>query len=103
MFRTFVEINADELINMLLSFPMDPSPQFKEIVKDMFLEQQSKGNHNIVDHRKFAEEFIIRRKIDAGILNSSALPNNPLKVPTLSKSETNESFQLVGKKNRKRV
>ncbi|KAJ9075614.1 kinesin-like protein [Entomophthora muscae] len=105
MLRGLIEVKVDDVITMLLGFPLDPPPHFKEIVQEMFYEQRSKGNQQLVDSHKFAQEFIIRRKVDCGLLTADALPTPSLKPPqpSSSASNANDSFQVVSKKTRKRA
>ncbi|KAI0243819.1 kinesin-like protein [Massospora cicadina] len=101
MLRGIIDIKVDDVIAMLLDFPLDPPPHFKEIVQELFHEQRNKGI-NLVDGCKFAHEYIIRRKVDCGLLTPDALPNPSLK-PLAPSAATNDSFQVVSKKTRKRA
>lgn len=45
---------------MLLSFPLDPDPSTVEVIVEMVY-----GASTTVDGRRFADEFIAKRKVDA--------------------------------------
>lgn len=45
---------------MLLSFPIDPSPATVELIQE-----QAYANSTTLDGRRFAADFIARRKADA--------------------------------------
>jgi PERQ amino acid-rich with GYF domain-containing protein len=47
-------------MSMLLSFPMDPDPSTTEIISDLIY-----ANSTTLDGRRFAAEFVSRRKTDA--------------------------------------
>lgn len=45
---------------MLLSFPLDPDPSTTEIISDLIY-----ANSTTMDGRRFASDFVSRRKVDA--------------------------------------
>lgn len=45
---------------MLLSFPLDPDPNTVEIISDLIY-----ANSTTLDGRRFAAEFVSKRKVDA--------------------------------------
>ncbi|KAJ3983366.1 hypothetical protein F5890DRAFT_1442875 [Lentinula detonsa] len=53
-------VNAEEIMSMLLSFPIDPDPSTSEIISDLIY-----ANTTTLDGRRFAAEFLSRRKADA--------------------------------------
>ncbi|KAF8759050.1 GYF domain [Rhizoctonia solani] len=53
-------INVEEFMQMLLSFPLDPSPAVIEIISDSIY-----ANSSTLDGRRFAAEFCQKRKADA--------------------------------------
>lgn len=92
-----LDVKVDDVLSMLTGFPLDPPSDFHEIVQELFHDQHHTPSG--IDPSKFAEEFIIRRKVDCGVLNRSALPSPGLQPP----SPVNSSFQVVAKKNRKKA
>lgn len=81
-------INVDDFIQILLSFPLD-SLYTVEIIQDTLYTYSPS-----MDGKSFAEEFLRRRKIDAGLI-----PNS---TPVSSTQVDANSFQLVTKKGRKK-
>ncbi|EIN13245.1 hypothetical protein PUNSTDRAFT_139864 [Punctularia strigosozonata HHB-11173 SS5] len=53
-------VNLEEITSMLLSFPLDPDPSTTEIISDLIY-----ANSTTMDGRRFASDFINRRKADA--------------------------------------
>lgn len=92
-----LDVKVDDVLSMLTGFPLDPPSDFHEIVQELFHDQHHTPSG--IDPSKFAEEFIIRRKVDCGVLDRSALPSPGLQPP----SPVNTSFQVVAKKNRKKT
>ncbi|CAG8628750.1 9785_t:CDS:2, partial [Paraglomus occultum] len=58
--RGLTNINSDEFIQMLLTFPLDPPPATIEIIQDSIYTYSP-----TLDGRRFADEFVKRRKADA--------------------------------------
>lgn len=52
-------IKADDFIEMLLSFPLDPSPDVIEIIAESVY-----ANSSTLDGRRFAADFVAKRKMD---------------------------------------
>ncbi|CAJ0765214.1 23203_t:CDS:2, partial [Entrophospora sp. SA101] len=55
----------DDCIQMLLTFPLDPPPATIEIIQDIIYAHSSS-----LDGRRFADEFIKRRKADVNSAGS---------------------------------
>lgn len=51
---------VDEFLDMLLSFPLNPSPDVVEIIAEAVY-----ANSKTLDGRRFAADFVNRRKKDA--------------------------------------
>lgn len=51
---------VEEVMSMLLSFPLDPPPSTMDLISDTIYEYSS-----ILDGRRFATEYVIKRKADA--------------------------------------
>lgn len=51
---------VDEFLDMLLSFPLNPSPDVEEIIAEAVY-----ANSKMLDGRRFATDFLVRRKKDA--------------------------------------
>ncbi|KAJ1962533.1 kinesin-like protein, partial [Dispira parvispora] len=66
--RSMKDICIDDFIQMLLTFPLDPPPSTVEIIQESVY-----ANSPSLDGRRFAEEFIKRRQVDAGVLPPSAV------------------------------
>jgi PERQ amino acid-rich with GYF domain-containing protein len=62
----------DDIIQMLTSFPLDPDPSTVELIAEMIY-----ANSTTLDGRRFAAEFIARRKTDA-----ASRPKGVPAVPT---------------------
>ncbi|KAL9941130.1 hypothetical protein V8E36_000618 [Tilletia maclaganii] len=55
-----LSIRVDDFIEMLLSFPLDPSPDVIEIIAESVY-----ANSSTLDGRRFAADFVAKRKLDA--------------------------------------
>jgi PERQ amino acid-rich with GYF domain-containing protein len=53
-------VSKDDMIQMLTSFPLDPDPSTVELIAEMIY-----ANSTTLDGRRFAAEFIAKRKADA--------------------------------------
>ncbi|OCH92679.1 hypothetical protein OBBRIDRAFT_750886 [Obba rivulosa] len=62
-------VNIEEISSMLLSFPMDPDPSTLEIISDLIY-----ASSTTMDGRRFAAEFVSRRKADAASRPKGAAP-----------------------------
>ncbi|ORX98569.1 hypothetical protein K493DRAFT_313590 [Basidiobolus meristosporus CBS 931.73] len=56
-------VNTDDLIQMLLTFPLDPPPATMDIIAESVYAYSSS-----MDGRRFAFEYVKRRKVDAGLV-----------------------------------
>lgn len=56
-----LSVKVDDFIEMLLSFPLDPSPEVVEIIAESVYASSS-----TLDGRRFAADFVSKRKLDAG-------------------------------------
>lgn len=81
-------VNGDEILQMLLSFPVDNS--CAEIIQDIIY-----ANSTSMDGRRFASDFITRRKadIDGKKLNAILPSSSAVAAP---------EFKVVTKKNKKK-
>ncbi|KAF9409148.1 hypothetical protein BGZ94_002043 [Podila epigama] len=94
------DVVLEDFIQMLLSFPLNPDPMTVEIIQDSIY-----AHSKSLDGRRFADEFIRRRKADA-------YPNSPAaQLVGSSSSSLNsaqnhhsgaDSFKVVSKKGRKK-
>lgn len=55
-------VKVDDFLEMLLSFPLDPSPDVVEIIAESIY-----ANSSTLDGRRLANDFVAKRKLDAGI------------------------------------
>ncbi|CAG8499865.1 2592_t:CDS:2 [Dentiscutata erythropus] len=69
--RGLSNVNVDEFIHVLLTFPLDPPPETVEIIQESIY-----ANSPTLDGRRFADEFIKRRKADANGLPMNSLLNH---------------------------
>ncbi|KAJ7102390.1 hypothetical protein B0H15DRAFT_814411 [Mycena belliarum] len=53
-------VNVEEIMSMLLSFPLDPDVSTVELISDLIY-----ANSTTLDGRRFAAEFVSKRKTDA--------------------------------------
>jgi len=58
--RGLTGASVDEFMQMLLSFPLDPPPSVMEIISDSVYASSA-----TLDGRRFATEFVAKRKADA--------------------------------------
>jgi PERQ amino acid-rich with GYF domain-containing protein len=68
----------DDIIQMLTSFPLDPDPSTVELIAEMIY-----ANSTTLDGRRFAAEFIARRKTDAAS-RPKGVPAAPAKTGLVS-------------------
>lgn len=57
-----LNVKVDDFIEMLLSFPLDPSPDVIEIIAESIY-----ANSSTLDGRRLANDFVTKRKMDAGV------------------------------------
>lgn len=69
-------------MQMLLSFPLDPSPTVIEIISDSIY-----ANSSTLDGRRFAAEFCQKRKADAAAARTKPGSAPGAKVPRTSLAE----------------
>ncbi|KAJ1658871.1 kinesin-like protein [Dispira simplex] len=79
--HSMTDICVDDFIQMLLTFPLDPPPSTVEIIQESVY-----ANSPSLDGRRFAEEFIKRRQVDAGVLPPSTVA--PYKGQTAGQSKS---------------
>jgi len=77
--RGLTSANVEEVMSMLLSFPLDPPPSTMDLISDTIYEYSS-----ILDGRRFATEYVAKRKADA--VNVKTNGSKPSGVATPSKS-----------------
>jgi PERQ amino acid-rich with GYF domain-containing protein len=70
---------VEEFMQMLLSFPLDPSPAVIEIISDSIY-----ANSSTLDGRRFAAEFCQKRKADAAAARAKPGSTSGSKVPRAS-------------------
>lgn len=70
---------VEEFMQMLLSFPLDPSPAVIEIISDSIY-----ANSSTLDGRRFAAEFCQKRKADAAAARTKAGSASGAKAPRVS-------------------
>ncbi|KAI8333673.1 hypothetical protein BC941DRAFT_434164 [Chlamydoabsidia padenii] len=89
-------VDADEILNMFLSFPADNS--VGEIIQDIIY-----ANSTSMDGRRFAAEFIKRRRADLTTTTKtlSTLTTSSIQDTKPTDSFDDESFQVVNKKGKK--
>ncbi len=90
---------------MLLSFSMDPDPSTVELISDLIY-----SNSTILDGRRFASEFVSKRKADAaarkGAASSAAGMNKPVSIAEVVKAQPKPQasewggFKVVNKKKK---
>ncbi len=101
-FNTLTSFTVEEIMSMLLSFPLDPDPSTLEIISDTIY-----ANSTTLDGRRFAVEFVAKHKSDA-MARSKGANGNPAKpvsiadvVKTVPKpSQPEWGFKVVNKKKK---
>ncbi|KAF9269924.1 hypothetical protein L218DRAFT_952115 [Marasmius fiardii PR-910] len=96
-------VNVEEIMSMLLSFPLDPDPSTTEIISDLIY-----ANSTTLDGRRFAADFVSKRKADAlarskGAAGAGAKPISIADVVKAQpKQQTSEwgGFKVVNKKKK---
>ena len=93
---------VEEIISMLLSFPLDPDASTIEIISDTIY-----SNSTTLDGRRFASEFVSKRKADAnarskGSAQSSVKPVSIADVvkATPKAAQAEWGFKVVNKKKK---
>lgn len=92
---------AAEITSMLLSFPLDPDPSTVEIIQDLIY-----ASSTTLDGRRFAAEYIQRRKADLTPRRINASPAKPasiaevVKAPPKAQQSEWGGFKVVNKKKK---
>jgi len=92
-------------MSMLLSFPMDPDSSTAEIISEMIY-----ANSTMLDGRRFASEFVSRRKMDAAsrpkVVGVAGLVAKPVSIADVVKAQPKPAqqewggFKVVNKKKK---
>ncbi|KAJ6574666.1 hypothetical protein B0H19DRAFT_1125145 [Mycena capillaripes] len=100
-------VNVEEIMSMLLSFPLDPDQSTVELISDLIY-----ANSTTLDGRRFAAEFVSKRKADAasrpkGTSVSGANAGKPVSIADVVKSQPKPpassewgGFKVVNKKKK---
>lgn len=86
---------------MLLSFPLDPDPSTVELISDTIY-----SNSTTLDGRRFASEFVSKRKADAASKRSVATSGKPVSIADVVRTQPKPTqpewggFKVVNKKKR---
>ncbi|KAF8634404.1 hypothetical protein AX15_000856 [Amanita polypyramis BW_CC] len=98
-------VNVEEIMSMLLSFPLDPDPSTVELISDLIY-----ANSTTLDGRRFAAEFVSKRKNDAvsrakNTGSSSKSLAKPVSIADVVKAapkpaQSEWTFKVVNKKKR---
>lgn len=92
---------------MLLTFPLDPDPSTTELIAEMIY-----ASSQTLDGRRFAAEFVSKRKMDAatrvkvGASGSVAKPSTPSSIADIVKAQPKPAqnewggFKVVNKKKK---
>ncbi|KAF8640558.1 hypothetical protein AX17_000220 [Amanita inopinata Kibby_2008] len=98
-------VNVEEILSMLLSFPMDPDPSTIELISDLIY-----TNSTTLDGRRFATEFVSKRKGDAAsraknMTASGRASAKPVSIADVVKAapkpaQSEWAFKVVNKKKK---
>ncbi|KAJ7655269.1 hypothetical protein DFH06DRAFT_496661 [Mycena polygramma] len=100
-------VNVEEIMSMLLSFPLDPDQSTVELISDLIY-----ANSTMLDGRRFAAEFVSKRKADAasrpkGASVSGPNAGKPVSIADVVKSQPKPpassewgGFKVVNKKKK---
>ncbi|KAF8807684.1 hypothetical protein BYT27DRAFT_7189775 [Phlegmacium glaucopus] len=98
-------VNVEEIVSMLLSFPLDPDASTIEIISDTIY-----SNSTTLDGRRFASEFVSKRKADAnarlkGSTISTQSSVKPVSIADVVKAtpkatQAEWGFKVVNKKKK---
>lgn len=86
---------------MLLSFPVDPDPSTVEIISDLIY-----ANSTTLDGRRFASEFVSKRKADAASRRGMGTVSKPVSIADIVKTQPKPTqpewggFKVVNKKKK---
>lgn len=99
-------ILVEEIMSMLLTFPIDADSSTLEIISDLIY-----ANSTTLDGRRFASEFASKRKVDAASRPKSnggnAGSNKPISIAEVVKAQPKPAtaewggFKVVNKKKNK--
>ncbi|KAG5646055.1 hypothetical protein DXG03_004478 [Asterophora parasitica] len=97
-------VNVEEIMQMLLSFSMDPDPSTVELISELIY-----ANSTTLDGRRFAAEFISKRKADAAARPKGAAGTKttakPVSIADVVKAapkpaQSEWGFKVVNKKKK---
>lgn len=86
---------------MLLSFPLDPDPSTVEIISELIY-----ANSTTLDGRRFAAEFVSKRKTDVKGSSGGMTNGKPLSIADVVKTQPKPTqsewggFKVVNKKKK---
>lgn len=102
---SYVLINlVEEITAMLLSFPLDPDQSTLEIISDLIY-----ANSTTLDGRRFASEYVNKRKADAvtrrGTVGASGPSSKPVSIADVVKTQPKPvqqewGFKVVNKRKK---
>ncbi|KIO04933.1 hypothetical protein M404DRAFT_949697, partial [Pisolithus tinctorius Marx 270] len=97
-------VNLKEITLMLFSFPLGPDPSMIEIISDLIY-----ANSTTLDGRRFASEYVNKRKADAAVRrNAAGVGGNsgkPISIADIVKTQPKTiqqewGFKVVNKKRK---
>ncbi|EIW86395.1 hypothetical protein CONPUDRAFT_148488 [Coniophora puteana RWD-64-598 SS2] len=96
-------VNLEEISSMLLSFPLDPDSSTMELIAEMIY-----TNSTTLDGRRFASEFVNKRKVDAAARKNGASAGPTGKIVSIADvvktqpkpSQPEWGFKVVNKKKK---
>ena len=102
--KELIEVaSVDDFIGMLLSFPLSPDPETVETISDAVY-----ANSKTLDGRRFAEQFVQKRKADVTSGTAAAKPSKAIPPPAKTAAEalksrpqleaSGPSFKVIQKK-----
>jgi PERQ amino acid-rich with GYF domain-containing protein len=92
---------VEDITSMLLSFPVDPDSSTMEIISDLIY-----ANSTTLDGRRFASEFVSKRKADAASRRGIAITGKPASIADVVKTQPRPTqpewggFKVVNKKKK---
>ena len=84
----------DDFINLLMSFPLEADPLTLELISDTVY-----ANSKTLDGKRFAADFVAKRKADARGVRPPSMADAVKSVP--QPKQAPEQFKVVTKKARK--
>ncbi|KIO02316.1 hypothetical protein M404DRAFT_148067 [Pisolithus tinctorius Marx 270] len=97
-------VNLEEITSMLFSFPLDPDPSTIEIISDLIY-----ANSTTLNGRRFASEYVNKRKADAAARRNAAgvggSSGKPISIADVVKTQPKTvqqewGFKVVNKKKK---